>query len=90
MKPSFLEQGKRKILPRPGDSVKARIIGAGVRFSVLAKASRLSRPALSNYIAGRRKNRHGQFEIAMAFSSLIGEPVTMEGFWGELLNKEVA
>jgi len=78
----------QRIIPRPGDSVKARIVGAGLSMGDIAAAAKISRPDLSKQLAGDRANRDTQLRIWDAYRRLTGSRVTLEGFWGELLREE--
>lgn len=81
---------RRSIVARPGDSVKARIIGAGLRCGDVATKAGLSNTTLSDYFAGRIRNIHGQISILMAFCSLSGQSLTVRQFWGALTAPEAA
>lgn len=79
-----------QIIARPGDAVKAKIIGAGLSLSHVAARARIARSTLSDYLAGRTRNIHGQINIMMAFGDLTGKVVSMRDFWGELAAPEAA
>ena len=81
---------KERMIAKPSHIVKARIIGAGVALGQLAKAAKISQPALSNYVAGRRNDRANQLAIWDAFCHLTGSQITLEEFWGELLAERKA
>ena len=78
----------RKILPRPGDSVKAKIRAAGLSQRVLARRCRLSPSTLSDYLAGRLRNRVRQIDIWLSFKELTGRRTRLRSFWGDLLGRE--
>jgi len=82
--------GTLRILPRRGHSVKATIIGSGVRLGDLARASNLAPSSFSHYLSARVRNLNGQLAIWRAFRRLTGRRITMREFWGELLAREVA
>ena len=79
-----------EILVPPGNSVKAKIIAAGLKLGQLAARARISPSTLSDYLAGRIRNVHGQFRIHRAFCNLTGGELTAREFWGKLLAKEAA
>ena len=72
------------IICRPGHSVKARIVAAGIRLGILAAISGVPKSSLSDELAGRRKNIHNQIKIARAFRKLSGQRITSAEFWGDL------
>ena len=80
----------KKMLSRPGDPVKARIVGAGIQLGELAEAARISQPSLSNYLAGKRGSYRTQLRIWEAFRRLSGQRISMQRFWGELLSERIA
>ena len=81
---------RQRIVARPGDRVKGRIIAAGISLGRLAEAARYSPQTLSDYLAGRNRNIHGQIEIALAFARLTGLTVTFDAFWGSLWAENAA
>jgi len=60
----------RRIIARPGSAVKARIINSGLLLGELAKAARIARSTLSDYLSGRTRNVYGQMRILNAFNRL--------------------
>ncbi len=81
---------KARMVPRPGDLVKAKIIEAGLSLADVAKETRIARSTLSDYLAGRIRNIHGQINIMLAFCELTGKTMTVRAFWGELTAREVS
>jgi len=82
--------GPNGIISNPGAAVKGKIVSAGVKLGDLAEAANISRPALSNYLSGRRRNWRGQIAIWIGFLDLTGSTITLEEFWGELLAERKA
>ena len=78
----------QRMIPRPGDSVKARIIAAGLSMGRVAAQAKISRPDLSRQLNGTRTNRDTQLRIWDAFRRLTGSRCTLEGFWGDLLKEQ--
>jgi len=74
----------------PGALVKSKIVAAGLTMGQVAAAANISRPALSNYLSGRRRNWRGQIAIWIAFLDLTGSKITLEAFWGQLLTERMA
>ena len=72
------------IICRPGHSVKARIVAAGIRLGALANLAGVPKSALPDELAGRRCNIHNQIKIARAFRKLSGQRITSAEFWGDL------
>jgi len=81
---------RRKIVPTAGQGVKGRIIAAGLKLEVLAKASGIAPSTLSNYLAGDLRDRDTQHDVWFAFRGLTGQELSISDFWGSLLNSEVA
>ncbi len=81
---------KHKILPQPRDFVKGLIVSAGIPMGRLADAAKISQSALSNYLAGIRKDRATQLMIWDAFCRLSGQKISLADFWGELLSERIA
>ena len=79
-----------QILATPGHSVKGRIIASGLRLADLAEAAGIAASTLSDYLAGRIRNIHGQLSIMLAWCSLAGRQATLREFWGGLLARDVA
>ena len=84
------KSAQSKILPQPAAAVKARIVGANIKFKALAKAARISQPSLSNYLNGGRSDRAVQIRIWDAFCQLSGQSIAPGEFWGELLSERMA
>ncbi|HUT58076.1 MAG TPA: hypothetical protein VNA25_09540 [Phycisphaerae bacterium] len=80
----------RRIIARPGSAVKARIINSGLLLGELAKAARIARSTLSDYLSGRTRNVYGQMRILNAFNRLTDEQFTLREFWGRLTAREAA
>jgi len=72
------------IVCRPGQSVKARIAAAGVKQGALASIAGIAQSTLATYLAGNRRNPHGQIRIAAAFRKLTGQRISTVDFWGDL------
>ena len=72
------------ILCQPGQSVKARIAGAGIHQGKLAKLAGISQGTLSTYLAGKRRNALCQLRIARAFRKLSGQKISTVDFWADL------
>ena len=72
------------ILCRPGQSVKARIIGAGLRMGTLAEAADMAQSTLTGYLTGSRRGIDGQLAIADAFRRLTRQRLDAAEFWGDL------
>ena len=72
------------ILCRPGQSVKARIAGAGIRQGVLAAAAGMAQSTFCGYLSGRRRNLIAQLAIADAFRKLTRQRLDASQFWGDL------
>ena len=72
------------ILCSPGQSVKARISGAGIRLGYLAKAADMAQSTLTGYLNGQRRGIHGQLAIADAFRRLTRQRLDAAEFWGDL------
>jgi len=80
-----------KILPTPGQLVKAKIIGAGLSLSALARGAGIAPSTLSMYLSGDRADSGTQRNIWFAFRALTGIEIGLPAFWGPLLTrKEVA
>ena len=77
-------------IPRPGAAVKARIVAAGLTQAQIAHKARIAKSTLSDYIAGRIRNIHGQIDIMLAFCDLSGQSLKVSEFWGELAAEEAA
>jgi transcriptional regulator with XRE-family HTH domain len=76
-----------KLIARPSDFVKGRIVGAGLKLGDLAKAAGISQPSLSNYLRGIRSDRRVQVIIWDAFCQLTGSSIPLAEFWGEMLSQ---
>jgi len=79
-----------KILPTPGQRVKAKIIGSGLSLRALARGAGIAPSTLSNYLVGRRRDRNTQHDIWFAFRALTGQDLSIADFWGSLLSTEIA
>ena len=80
----------RKILPPVGAHVKAKIIAAGLTLRQVAGRAGMAQSTLSDYLAGRIRNVHGQIDVLLAFTALTGESMTVREFWGSLTAEEAA
>ena len=78
------------IICRPGQSVKARVVGAGLPLGKLARAAGMAQSTLSCYLSGRTRNAHSQLRIAAAFRKLSGQYLTTPEFWGDLWAESAA
>ena len=81
---------RREILPRPGDLVKSRIVGAGVKLGHLAAEAKISQPTLSKYISGGVSVPETQMVIWQAFCRMTRSEMTLADFWGALLSPRIA
>jgi len=72
------------ILCSPGQSVKARIVAAGIRLGVLARAAGVAQSTLTGYLTGRRRGVAGQLAIADAFRKITRQRLDAAEFWGDL------
>ncbi len=63
---------------------------SGLLLQELAKAARIARSTLSDYLSGRIRNIYGQIRILDAFNKLSGEDLTLREFWGRLTAREAA
>ena len=77
------------IIATPGHVVKGKIITAGVSLGQLAKAANISRPAMSNLLAGISSKPAAQVVVWEAFCRLTGSSITLPEFWGELLSERM-
>jgi transcriptional regulator with XRE-family HTH domain len=80
-------------IPRPGCAVKARIYAAGLSLTEIAQAARISRPSLSNYLAGYRATFEIQYDIYLAFCRLSGtdlKALSISEFWGSLYRRRAS
>lgn len=77
---------RRRIVPRPGHLVKARIIGSGITLTRLAGEAGMARSTLSDYLAGRIANISGQLRIYAAWCILADRHIGPRAFWGGLLD----
>ena len=72
------------ILCGPGQSVKARVVGAGIRLGLLASAADMAQSTLTGYMNGSRRGIDGQLAIADAFRRLTRQRLDATEFWGDL------
>ena len=76
-------------IPRPGDLVKARIVRAGIRLSVLAEEAGYTRGTMSDLLSGRNRSARGQRRVLEAFRAMTGTRVRADRFWGDLTNPDL-
>lgn len=76
------------ILCLPGQSVKARIAGAGLRLGRLAKVAGMPQSSLHGYISGKRRGIGYQLAIADAFRKITGQRLDASTFWGDLWGEQ--
>ena len=79
-----------KTLPLPGNYVKSRIIGSGVKLKVLAAEAGIKPSTLTHYLVGDTMNHAGQRNIFQAFRRLTGLRIRFADFWGQLASKRSA
>ena len=72
------------ILCWPHQSVKARVVAAGLRLGTLASAAGIPESTLSGYLSGRSRKAAPQMAITAAFRKLTGTWISSADFWDDL------